>query len=366
VEQSICDAIGNRSPMLKHAVKVGRKYQNSVETSVGSFDLMLKILWLYARNKEDRVPRKPLGPFRTDAQMYTQPAASGLRVTWMGHSSVLIEMDGLRVLIDPMWDERTSPLPWIGPKRFFGCPLPIGNLPRIDAVLISHDHYDHLGRQTISKLAVHDATRNARWITSAGVGKLLRKFGVQAEIAELDWTDTICVQSPIDNAALEITALPARHFSGRGLGDRFKTLWSSLAIKGPHHNIYFGADSGFWDGFAEIGQAFGPFDLTMLDVGAYDEMWKAIHMGPEGAVQAFAALGGSGLLMPIHWGLFDLALHSWRQPVERMGELADLHGIKLWSPELGVPTEVGQGQELRSDWWRKAQSRNSLPVGSAL
>lgn len=344
--------------MLKQAVKVGRKYQNPVKTSVAEFRTLLKIVRLYATNREERVPRKQLGPFRTDAQVYMQPPTSGLRVTWMGHSSVLVEIDGLRVLIDPMWDERTSPLPGMGPRRFFEVPLAFRDLPQIHAVLISHDHYDHLGKQTISKLAVHDATRNAQWITSAGVGKLLRKFGVQAQIMELDWTDTVSVKIEADgskeSAALIITALPARHFSGRGLGDRFKSLWSSFALSGSNHKVYFGADSGLWDGFAEIGQAFGPFDLTMLDVGAHHELWKDIHMGPDGAVQAFAALGGSGLLMPIHWGLFDLALHSWRQPIERMTELANLHGIKLWSPEPGVPIEVCDGQELRSDWWREA------------
>ncbi len=339
--------------MRKHAVKIGRKYQNPVETSIAEFRTLLKILWLYATNREERVPRKQLGPFRTNPQIYTRPAASGLRVTWMGHSSVLVEIDGLRVLIDPMWDERASPLRGMGPKRFFGVPLAWDDLPQIDAVLVSHDHYDHLGRQTISKLAVHEATRKAQWITSAGVGKLLRKFGVQAEITELDWADTVCVQTRVDHAAVEITALPARHFSGRGLGDRFKSLWSSFALRGSRHKVYFGADSGFWDGFAEIGQAFGPFDLIMLDVGASHELWKEIHMGPEGAIEAFAVLGGSGLLLPIHWGLFDLALHNWRQPIARMTELADLHGIKLWSPEPGVPTEVCNGQELRSDWWRE-------------
>ena len=342
--------------MLKQAVKVGRKYQNPVATRVADFRILLKIFRLYATNKEERVPRKPLGPFRTDAQVYSNSPASGLRVTWMGHSSVLVEIDGVRVLIDPMWDERTSPLPGVGPKRFFEVPLAFRDLPRIDAVLISHDHYDHLGKQTIAKLAVHEATRQARWITSEGVGKLLRKFGVQAQITELNWTDTVSIKAGTgdvaEGASLPVTALPARHFSGRGLGDRFKTLWSSFAIRGPRHNVYFGADSGLWDGFTEIGQGFGPFDLTMLDVGAYHELWKDIHMGPDGAVQAFAALGGAGLLMPIHWGLFDLALHGWRQPVERMTELADLYKIKLWSPEPGVPTEVHHGQELRSDWWR--------------
>jgi L-ascorbate metabolism protein UlaG (beta-lactamase superfamily) len=137
------------------------------------------------------------------------------------------------------------------------------------------------------------------------------------------------------------------------LSDRFESLWSSFVLKGSKHNLYYGADSGLWNGFAEIGREYGPFDLTMLEIGAYNELWKAIHMGPDGAAQAFAEMNSGGLLMPIHWGLFDLALHAWTQPIERMTELADTHGIKLWSPTPGVPQEVVAGREIRSAWWRK-------------
>jgi L-ascorbate metabolism protein UlaG (beta-lactamase superfamily) len=151
---------------------------------------------------------------------------------------------------------------------------------------------------------------------------------------------------------LRITALPARHFSGRSLGNRFETLWSSFVLKGAEHNVYFGADSGWWEGFAEIGAAYGPFDVTMLEIGAYNELWKDIHMGPDGAGRAFGELGGAGLLMPIHWGLFDLALHAWQQPMQRMLEVAAKKGLKLWAPEPGLPTEVVRGVELRSEWWR--------------
>jgi L-ascorbate metabolism protein UlaG (beta-lactamase superfamily) len=136
------------------------------------------------------------------------------------------------------------------------------------------------------------------------------------------------------------------------MGNRFETLWSSFVLKGAEHNVYFGADSGWWEGFAEIGAAYGPFDLTMLEVGAYNELWKDIHMGPDGAAQAFGEMGGAGLLMPIHWGLFDLALHGWRWPMERILELAGEKEIKLWAPEPGLPTEVVRGVEIRSDWWR--------------
>lgn len=340
-------------PTLERAKKKGRKFQNPVETRVGGLSLMLKVLRLYKTNKEERIPRQTLGPFRTNARMYERAPANGLRVTWMGHSFMLIEIDHVRVLVDPIWDERASPVRWMGPKRFFKAPLALTELPPIDAVLVSHDHYDHLGKQTIRKLAQLEAVSKAQWVTSLGVGKWLRKYGVLgARIAELDWTKSLTIIGNQSGADLTITALPARHFSGRWPWDRFDTLWSSFVLKGKRHNVYFGADSGMWEGFAEIGRKYGPFDLTMLEVGAYNKLWKSIHMGPDGAAQAFAALGGYGLLMPIHWGLFSLALHAWRQPIERITELADNLGMKLWSPAPGVPTEVIAGEEHRSGWWR--------------
>jgi L-ascorbate metabolism protein UlaG (beta-lactamase superfamily) len=146
-----------------------------------------------------------------------------------------------------------------------------------------------------------------------------------------------------------VTALPARHFSGRSLFDRFHTLWASFALAGPQHRVYYGADSAEWPGFSEIGKQFGPFDLAMLEIGAFDPLWADIHMGPDGAVRSFRALGGDGLLMPIHWGLFDLALHHWKQPIEHIWPI---EGLKLWSPTPGVPSQVIAGQELRSEWWR--------------
>jgi L-ascorbate metabolism protein UlaG (beta-lactamase superfamily) len=343
--------------LLQRAKIINRKFQNPILTKMVGFGIILKLLPIYIANKEETVPRQQLGPFRTDSQIYEQAPSTGLRITWMGHSILLIEIDGLRILIDPVWDKRASFVSFSGPKRFFDSPLPLDELPPIDAVIISHDHYDHLGKQTIRKLAHHDATTNAQWITSLGVGKLLRTLGVKKEkLAELDWTESLTVKNQrsgdeFQGAELKITALPSRHFSGRGIFDRFDTLWSSFVIKGNRHNIYYGADSGLWEGFAEIGQQFGPFDLTMLEIGAFNELWKSIHMGPDGAAEAFARIGATGLLMPIHWGLFNLALHAWRQPIKRITELADATKIKLWSPAPGVPTEVIPNQELRSNWW---------------
>ena len=350
--------------MLKPATKIGRKFQNPVSTTVMGPDKMLKILWAFVTNKAERVPKSPLGPFHTDPNIYLHPPASGLRITWMGHSSSLIEIDGLRILIDPVWDKRASPVSWAGPKRFFPAPLPLEDLPTLDAILISHDHFDHLGVSTIQTLAQLDQTKNARWITSLGVGKFLSDHWVDSkQIVELDWTKSVTLtarqltdyqtRGNRNPRQLTITALPARHFSGRGLGNRFETLWSSFVLRGEDHNVYFGADSGMWDGFSEIAEQFGPFDLTMLDTGAYNEMWKDIHMGPDGAAEAFVAMGAPGLLMPIHWGLFDLALHSWRQPIERITAIADQIELRLWSPQPGLPTEVIANREHRSNWWKR-------------
>ena len=337
--------------MISAAVKQDGKFQNPVPTSVGGFSMIFKVLPLYLTNKEETVPLKPLGPFRTDPRVYAKQTESGLRLTWFGHSSMLLEIDGVRLLIDPVWDRRVAPTRWAGPKRFFAPTLPLEEMPTIDAVLISHDHYDHLGKATIQQLSKLRAFAKTQWVTSLGVGKLLERFGVSREqIVELDWTHS----ADLADRACVITSLPARHFSGRSLFNRFETLWASFVIKGKDHTVYYGADSGWWEGFAEIGAAYGPFDLTMLEIGAFNELWKDIHMGPDGAARAYAALGGpkrAGLLMPIHWGLFDLALHGWRQPIERLTEIAVAHGWPMFAPEPGMPTEIAP---VHSDWWQDA------------
>jgi L-ascorbate metabolism protein UlaG (beta-lactamase superfamily) len=347
---------------LQRAQKSGRKFLNPIPTAVAGFSMAFKLLPQFLANRAQRSPQHPLGPFHTDPAIYATPPASGLRVTWFGHSSNLIEIDGVRILIDPIWDQRASPYQWAGPKRFFAPTLPLADLPRLDAVLISHDHYDHLGEGTVRQLA--KLQPEARWVTSLGVGAILQRFGVAPDrITELGWTESTEIAAP-DGATCRITSLPARHFSGRSAFNRFETLWASFILRGgspstnsrepdrPGHAVYYGADSGWWEGFAEIGAQYGPFDLTMLEIGAFNELWKSIHMGPDGAARAFNDLGATGLLMPIHWALFDLALHAWRQPIERLVEIAEPNALKLWSPQPGTPTEVLRNTELRSDWWR--------------
>jgi L-ascorbate metabolism protein UlaG (beta-lactamase superfamily) len=319
---------------------------NPVPTKVGGLSTMFKVGPRFFFGAAARSPKRPLGPFHTDTRVYEVSPDSGLRITWHGHSSSLVEIDGVRVLIDPVWDERAAPTQWAGPKRFFAPTLALEDLPPIDVVLISHDHYDHLGEGTIKRLSQMESMRKTRWITALGVGEILASLGIdRRRCTELDWTEKAEI------GPLTMTALPARHFSGRSLFNRFKTLWASFALIGPKHRFYYGADSGEWSGFKDIGEMFGPFDLTMMEIGASNPLWADIHMGPEGAVRSFRALGGKGLLMPIHWGLFDLALHGWRQPIESVFAADDL---KLWSPTPGVPTEVVGDQEVRSIWWLQA------------
>jgi L-ascorbate metabolism protein UlaG (beta-lactamase superfamily) len=329
---------------LNVARRAGKRYVNPVPTKIGGLSTIFKMGPRFFFRGAGHSPRPPLGPFRTDHRVYKASPASGLRITWFGHSSSLVEIDGVNILIDPVWDERAAPVQWAGPKRFFPPTVSLENLPPIHVVLISHDHYDHLGAGTMQRLARMESLRQTRWITTLGVGPILSGFGIDStRCTELNWTEQVEVGS------LTITALPARHFSGRSLFNRFETLWASFSLAGPRNRVFYGADSGEWHGFRNIGETFGPFDLTMLEIGASDPLWADIHMGPEGAVRSFRALGGHGLLMPIHWGLFNLALHEWRQPIE---SVVAVENLKLWSPTPGIPTEVVPNQEIRSDWWR--------------
>ncbi len=354
--------------LLERAKKQGKAYLNPIPTEMGNFSLILKVLPLYLKNRAETEPKQQLGPFRTDPRVYADPPASGLRLTWFGHSSFLLEIDGFRLLVDPIWDLRASPFRWMGPARFFPPTLALEELPTLDAVLVSHDHYDHLGAKTMRDLSRSNVAARAQWITSLGVGRRLRQFGVANErITELDWTESAGVPAATpgrtDGATLKVTAWPARHFSGRGVRDRFKTLWSSFVIEGPQHRVYFGADSGLWPGFREIAERYDRFDLTMLEIGAFHPLWATIHLGPDGAAEAYRQMGGpakAGALMPIHWGLFNLALHGWREPMERLQAIAAEKQWPLWSPEPGRPTDVVAGEAVTSTWWVHSQKANGM------
>ena len=331
--------------------RVRGKFQNPVPTQVGTLRLIFKAMPLYIKNHEQRTPLVMPGPFVTEPNVFRDAPQSGLRVTWFGHSGMLLEIDGVRLLVDPVWEDRASPRQWFGPKRFFPPTIAIEDLPPLDGILTSHDHYDHMGEETIRRLAKSACATNAAWVTALGVGSLLRSWGVAPErVVELDWMGETVIRND-RGAELLVTAVPARHFSGRSLLNRFETLWGSYVLKGSKHSVFFGADSGWWEGFEQIAASFGPFDLTMLEIGAFNELWKDIHLGPDNAAKAFREMRQDGLLMPIHWGLFDLALHAWKQPIERMIEVAREFALPLWSPEPGRPTEVIAGTPLTDLWW---------------
>ncbi|QBJ97420.1 hypothetical protein ERC79_16855 [Rhodococcus sp. ABRD24] len=269
------------------------------------------------------------------------PAAAGeLAVTWFGHSSVLIEIDGHRVLADPVWSERVSPSTVLGPSRMHPVPVALADLPPIDAVVISHDHYDHLDQATIITLT---DTQTAMFVVPIGVGAHLRRWKVPEDrIIELDWDEQA------DIAGLTLTCAEARHFSGRGLA-RDTTLWASWVIVGPRRKVFFGGDSGYTPRFADLGRRYGPFDVTLLPVGAYDERWPDIHMNPEEAVRTHVDVGGS-LLVPVHWATFNLAFHPWGEPISRAIEAATAAGVALAVPMVGQRLDALRPLVQKS-WW---------------
>jgi len=322
----------------------GKKYLNAIATSASPSNGYGRMLRQWLFGKEVRVPRRRLGPFTLDTTALAEPVPTdALRVTWLGHSSVLLEIDGKRFLTDPVWS-RASPFGFAGPKRFFSMPLSLTSLPALDGIIISHDHYDHLDEAAVRAFA----PTGVPFFCPLGVGSHLRRWGVPAaRITELDWWQSVAV-----GETHTLVATPARHFSGRGLRDRDSTLWASWVVLGPKYRAFFGGDSGpFEAGFREIGEAYGPFDLTMLEVGAYDTSWADIHMGPEHAAAAHQALRGR-LLLPLHWGTFNLAFHGWTEPVERLQALAAAKHIELLLPTPGRRAEISGGA-FNSGWWRQ-------------
>lgn len=289
-----------------------------------------------------RVPRGAL-PSVSPLESWARPVETGLRATWLGHSTVLLEIDGYRVLTDPVWGERISPFPLVGPKRFQPVPIAIDALPELDAVIVSHDHFDHLDHPSILALA----KRDVRFYTSLGVGAFLSDWGVPDErIVELDWWET----ARIPHGDLEITAAPSQHFSGRSLTGRNKTAWSSFVVRGATKRAFFSGDTGLTPEYEEIRTRLGPFDLVMLEVGAFHPSWGQIHLGPENALEALRLLGG-GAFLPVHWGTFNLAIHAWDDPAETLFELAPKRDTRLLMPKLGQPVETSREHALVA-WWR--------------
>ncbi|NQT61852.1 MAG: MBL fold metallo-hydrolase [Candidatus Marinimicrobia bacterium] len=309
----------------------------------------LKMIKELTRKAPNRNPAMDIPVEKIDSMMIERHDSTLTELTWFGHSTFLLQMDGKIILIDPMFNNRPSPHPWFGVNRYSeSLPIDIESLPFIDAVIISHDHYDHLDYGSILKLK----GRVGQYFTPLGLGNHLLKWGVSEEIIhELNWWDSIQYDG------IKLVCTPARHMSGRGLLDRNSTLWCSWVIKGKTESIYFSGDGGYDTHFAEIGEKYGPFDISLMECGQYDLDWKLLHLMPEETAQASVDLK-SKLILPIHWGGFTLAFHDWTDPIERVLKKADELNISVTTPKIGEPVILGNTTFPNEEWWKKYNSRS--------
>jgi L-ascorbate metabolism protein UlaG (beta-lactamase superfamily) len=329
------------------------KFRNPVKMHQMGFLKTLGIMLRFAFDKpKDTVPRQAIPVHAiTQQQLLDAPDRSLFR---LGHSTVLLKLNGNFWLTDPVFSERASPVQWAGPQRFHQPPISIEELPPIKGVILSHDHYDHLDHAAVMKLAA----KTEHFITTLGVGDRLVAWGIPAaKVQQLSWWQTTFV------AGLKLVATPAQHFSGRGLGDRNKTLWASFVIEDRDVRLFFSGDSGYFDGFKEIGRKYGPFDLTMVETGAYDPQWPDVHMQPEESLQAHIDLRGK-VMLPIHNGTFDLSLHAWHDPFDRIAQLAGERRLPLSMPEIGQMLNIEQ-PALDGRWWERVKQQEAVAAGTA-
>ncbi|HOB11612.1 MAG TPA: MBL fold metallo-hydrolase [Syntrophomonadaceae bacterium] len=304
------------------------------------------IAWAILTGRVKKHPQsRPPHPLKVDRldRTYLQTDQRSQAI-WLGHSTLLLRMAGQLLLLDPMLGQIPSPLPPLGGRRYSrGVPVNTADLPFIDAVLVSHDHYDHLDYGTIRKFR----NRVGQFFVPLGVGSHLERWGIPpAKINECDWWEEV------EYGSLRFTCTPARHFSGRTLNSRNSTLWCSWVIIGPDARVFFSGDGGYGSHFKQIGDKYGPFDLTLMECGQYDKLWSAIHMTPEQTVEAHIDVRGK-VLLPIHWAAFTLALHSWTDPIERVTQAAAVKNQQVTTPHIGQPVIIGDPDYPCSVWWRE-------------
>jgi L-ascorbate metabolism protein UlaG (beta-lactamase superfamily) len=318
------------------------KFVNSRPTTVMAGSMFSAFRRMFFEHTPNQNPAAPLPMQRLDSLTITQLPADQVRVTWFGHSASLVEIGGKKVLLDPMLSVKMGPLALVTPKRY-NQELAIypEQLPAIDAVLISHDHYDHLDYQTVLKIK----DKVGRFYVPLGVGAHLRRWGVaESHIHEMTWGDSVKLPG------LTIISSQTQHFSGRGLTNRNSTFWSSWVLKTPQHRLFYSGDGGYGLHFKEIGQQYGPFDLALMECGQYDRAWPQIHMQPEQSVQAALDVRARTML-PVHWGAFTEAHHPWNESVERATAAAARQNLPLATPLLGQPVVLG-GPLPQQPWWR--------------
>ncbi|CRM04803.1 metal-dependent hydrolase [Pseudomonas sp. 31 E 6] len=329
------------------AVQGKSHFSNAPPVPHGGFGKTLRIFWNMLFNKP-RTTRPvgviPVQPLSRD-QLLAAPDHSVFR---LGHSTVLLKMRGKFWVTDPVFAERASPFSWAGPKRFHQPPISLDELPELEAVILSHNHYDHLDRKAVIQLAA----KTRYFLAPLGVGDLLVKWGVAADkVRQLDWWQGTEVQG------IRFVATPAQHFSGRGLFDANQTLWCSWVMVDGARRIFFSGDTGYFDGFKRIGEQYGPFDLTLMETGAYNVDWPHVHMQPEQTLQAHIDLKGRWLL-PIHNGTFDLAFHAWHEPFDRIMALAWERNVSITTPPMGRAFSLNHSERGYA-WWLEVETQDA-------
>jgi len=327
------------------ATQVDGEFVNDVGPWKPNLTGAFKAMW--TTEQYDNTPSSPILTQNLDIATLDSITVPSLHR--LGHSTVLLKLGEDYALTDPVFSERASPFQWFGPKRFHPPPIDIETLPNLKAVGISHDHYDHLDKDSVRKLT----EKVGHFVVPLGVGKHLKRWGVaETSIIELDWWQEV------DLDGITLVATPAQHLSGRGLFDRNETLWASWVIMGAGARIYFSGDTGYFDGFRQIGERYGPFDITLIENGAYNCAWRDIHLMPEDSIQAHIDLGGK-LMLPIHNSTFDLSLHPWHEPMERVKELAMEHGIRVATPIIGATLPILEPHPTYA-WWRSCCGRKDM------
>lgn len=312
---------------------------NPVNVTKGGAIEQARIMWDFFFNKP--ADTRPAGkiPVQTLTRQQLLSAQNNT-VYRLGHSTVLLKLNDAFWITDPMFSERASPVQFAGPQRFHQPPIAIDELPPIKAVIISHDHYDHLDHDSIMKLTA----KTESFLTPLGVGDIIVGWGVpSAKVRQLDWWQET------EAGGVRIAATPARHFSGRGIFGRNQTQWASWVIMADNQRVFFSGDSGYFDGFKQIGAKYGPFDLTLMETGAYNENWSEVHMHPEESIRAHMDLKGKNLL-PIHNGTFDLSMHAWREPFDKIVALGAAQGIPVMTPSMGEPLILHDTKSVQR-WW---------------
>lgn len=290
-------------------------------------------------NEGDRAPKKKLPQVKADLHLFTDKQEH-LKFIWFGHSTILLNIDGRNVLMDPIFSDTASPFSFMV-KRFQPPALSLQELPEIDLIIISHDHYDHLDKETIKFFA----EKKTQFITATGVGQHLQNWGIAAtRITELGWHQSI------EKMGLRLTATPAQHFSGRTLFDTNSTLWASWVVESKKDKIYFSGDSGYSDHFRDIGEKYGPFDIAFLENGQYNDLWPDVHLHPQQTIAAMKDLRAQAFV-PIHWAMFSLSFHQWDEPIIRTYQLAQEQELRIITPKLGEMVDSNHQQSFTA-WWQ--------------